>query len=177
MPDNNEIRDGLSNITDQQTDSVLINNAQHKRTARLIKALFSAAFLFAAGIAMWFYNLEEKIVADKPIFAHVFLDPERNINNRISEIDKKYPPMYEVWSGEDLVERWHWYSVDFPNSAQFQNWKIKCIANYSDGIYSGYTAHLMQGYPAHHADPETEAIKNSIIYKADEVEGTYTIWF
>jgi len=185
MSDNNEIRDGLSNITDQQTDSVLISNAQHKRTARLLSGLLSAVFLIAAAGFMYFYNIGSKLDIDK-ITTEDFIrqnskyeihyDPETDPNHHFSEINKDHPPSYEVWSGDDLVERWHWYSEDVPNSEQYKKWIIKCTANYIDGEMSGYKSQLMQDYPTHHTEPETKAKINSIVYDACDKRKEFTLW-
>ena len=173
MPDNNEIRDGLTNITDQQIEGVLISNAQHAKTARILKGLIALMFLLIVSFAFLYFSEQ------KPTLRTVWFDRQREHSNEgFQRVDDKYPAAFEVWEGTKLIERWHWKIDSQVKTHQFDDYILRCVALYDEADeYVGFTQTIMDHYPSEKAgsagyyknNPKENSIKFTLNLKENYI--------
>ena len=109
----------------------------------------------------------------------IWFDRQRqNENKSFAKVDAKFPAQYEVWLGDTLLERWHWYVEDEPKTYQFGKFITRNVINFNEaGEPTGWTTHRMDTYPTGNSHIFKAAPKsNSLALEFNHKDSTFSLW-
>jgi|ETNmetMinimDraft_4_1059912.scaffolds.fasta_scaffold26263_2 hypothetical protein len=183
----NELRDILDNLTQLGLiENDLIIDCLRKEGIEVPrpKLIHFAGLLGLVFVGLGYYGffhagVRAVVKQEESNKTVVWFDRQRqHIDGGFQKLDRKFPAQYEVWSGDTLIERWHWRVEHDPRTDIFGRWIHRCVANRNEaGKYTGHTQYIMDSYPKGKGLAQNHSPKpNSLVFEVNSIEHSLSLW-